>query len=198
MKNLALGAFLVLCAALIIAIIPTEAEAKIYEDTVRLHILAASDNEEDQALKYEVRDALLLEYGGKLSEAESPAEAEERARLLLPEIEDFVNSFIKERGFSYLAEVTLGVEWYDTRYYGEFTMPMGYYTSLRVIIGEGDGKNWWCVMYPPLCTELATEKAPKDDALIDYSKEEVSLIKSNKYNVKFKSLEIMSSIFRKK
>jgi len=198
MKNLKTSALALLIATLIAAVLPTDAEAKIYEDTLRLHILAASNREEDQALKYEIRDELLKKYGEIFAKSNSHNETKELANELLPEIESSVNEWIDERGFDYSATVTLTEEWYDTRVYESFTMPAGTYTSLRVIIGGGDGKNWWCVMYPPLCTELATESAPKDDALIDYSKEELFLIKSGKYNIKFKTLEIISSTFRKK
>ena len=93
--------------------------------------------------------------------------------------------------------IKLGEEWYETRDYDGFSLPCGYYTSLRILIGEGEGKNWWCVMYPPLCTELASESAPADDGLIDYTKEEMILISSGKYNIKFKILEDLSRVFAK-
>ena len=69
--------------------------------------------------------------------------------------------------------------------------------SLRIIIGEGAGQNWWCVMYPPLCMEMASESAPPDDGVIDYSKEEIELITAGKYQVKFKILEELSRTFAK-
>lgn len=197
MKNLISGTFALLIATLFIALFPTEADAAIYEDTVRLHILAASDSDEDQALKYAIRDKLLEKYGELFSQSESREGAEELARALLPKIEADVREWINEGGFDYSPEVTLTEEWYDTRVYESFTLPQGYYCSLRVIIGEGCGKNWWCVMYPPLCTELATGISTADEA-IDYTKEELSLIKSSKYNIKFKTLEIFSEAFRKK
>ena len=89
-------------------------------------------------------------------------------------------------------------EWYDTRVYEGFALPEGIYSSLRVIIGDGAGKNWWCVMYPPLCTSLAVEKAPSDDGIINYTKEELSLIEGKGYNIKFKGLELLSKLFSKK
>lgn len=198
MKRLKVGTVSLLLAAFFAAIFPTEKDAEIYDDTVRLHILAASDSESDQKLKYEIRDELLENYGERLADCSTAEEAEITAKGLLTEIEESVNGWIRERGFDYSAKVSLGKEWYDTRKYEGFTMPSGVYTSLRVVIDEGKGQNWWCVMYPPLCTELATENAPRDDALIDYTKEEIRLISSGKYNVKFKTLEIISSTFRKK
>ena len=198
MKRLRLAAVSLLLAAIFAAIFPTEKDAEIYEDTVRLHILAASDSATDQQLKYEIRDELLKNYGERLSDCKTAEEAESTAEGLLGEIEESVNGWIAERGFDYTATVSLGKEWYDTRKYADYTMPSGIYTSLCVVIDEGRGQNWWCVMYPPLCTELATENAPRDDGLIDYTKEEIRLISSGEYNVKFKTLEIISSTFRKK
>ncbi len=198
MKNLKLGAAMLLCAVLLIAAVPTEAEAEIYEDTLRLHILAASDSKEDQALKYEIRDEILRKYGSILSEADSPEGAAMLAEELLSKIEKDTAMWLSERGYAYPVSATLTEEWYDTREYEDFTLPAGYYKSLRIIIDGGEGKNWWCVMYPPLCMNLATESAPADDGIIDYTKEEVTLIKSGKYNVKFKILEVAAKAFRKK
>ena len=197
MKTTVYYALVMLMATMMLALFPTDAEAKIYEDTVRLHILANSDSGEDQALKLEIRDRILLKYGEILSEADSLDEAKATTENLLSQIETDAEKWIKELGYSYTARATLTTEWYETREYDSFTLPCGYYSSLRIIIGEGDGKNWWCVMYPPLCMEIATEAAPADDGLIDYSKEELTLIKSGKYNVKFKILEDLSRVFAK-
>lgn len=197
MKTTVYYALVMLMATMMLALVPTDAEAKIYEDTVRLHILANSDSGEDQALKLEIRDRILLKYGEILSEADSLDEAKATTENLLSQIETNAEKWIKELGYSYTARATLTNEWYETREYDSFTLPCGYYSSLRIIIGEGEGKNWWCVMYPPLCMEIATEAAPADDGLIDYSKEELTLIKSGKYNVKFKILEDLSRVFAK-
>ena len=197
MKNLLLSTMLILTSVLIASIIPTEAEAKIYEDTIRLHILANSDTEADQALKLCIRDKLLTKYGQILSATETRDEALDEARALLPEISADVEAWIRELGYSYSVTATISEEWYDTRNYGEISLPSGVYTSLRIIIGSGAGQNWWCVMYPPLCLDMATESAPADDGLINYSKEEITLIKTKKYNVKFKILELAASAFTK-
>ncbi|MBQ7332792.1 MAG: stage II sporulation protein R [Clostridia bacterium] len=196
MKKLILPVFAILLSTLIMASLPTEAEAAIYEDTVRLHILAASDSDEDQKLKLELRDELLLKYGNELKSAENINAAKIKIEALLPEIKDFIEEKIRERGYSYTASVALSEEWYDTREYESFTLPSGTYTSLRIIIDEGKGKNWWCVMFPPLCLDIATENAPKDDGIIDYTKEEINLISNKKYKIKFKVLELLSGTFR--
>lgn len=195
MKSLSLFAAVLLIATLLVAVLPTEAEAKIYEDTLRLHILAASDSEADQALKICLRDKILEKYGSILAEAESRGEAEVLVGELLSDIEANAQRWVRDWGYSYSVKATLTEEWYDTRVYEDFTLPAGVYTSLRVIIGSGEGKNWWCVMYPPLCIDIATENAPGDDALIDYTDAETNLITGDGYNIKFKLLEIISAIF---
>ena len=195
MKNLISACVMLMIAVMLAAVMPTEAEAKIYEDTLRLHILAPSDSSEDQALKLRIRDRVLNEYGERLGMCDNIAEAEAKADGMLSEIEKSVCRWIAEDGYSYSASVTLSKEWYDTREYEGFTLPRGVYTSLRIIIGEGEGKNWWCIMYPPLCLDVATEGSPDDDGLIDYTSDEKRLIVSGKYNVKFKLLEIFSDAF---
>ena len=197
MKSIPQFAFAMLIATLMLAAFPTDAEADIYEDTIRLHILAESDSTEDQELKIAVRDRLLVKYGELLRAGGSFEEAKRVASELLPEIEKSAEEWIRELGFDYGVTATLTEEWYETREYESFSLPAGYYTSLRVIIGEGAGKNWWCVMYPPLCMELASEDAPRDDGVIDYTNEEITLITSGKYNVKFKILEELSRVFAK-
>ena len=186
MKKLITPIMMILIATLFIAAIPTEAECAIYEDTVRLHILANSDSDEDQLLKIKLRDEILNVYGKELSSYKSVSDAKENLLKKSNEIEAFADKKIRDFGYNYKTQVTLSEEWYDTRVYENFTLPCGYYTSLRVIIGNGEGKNWWCVMFPPLCLD-ASVTAPQ------YTAEEESLI-SNKYVIKFKILELISEI----
>ena len=188
MKKIFAPTLLLLLCTLFIAIIPTEAEGAIYEDTVRLHILANSDSEEDQTVKLKLRDAVLTKYGKTLSLFESAENAEAELSLLLPEIKDYSDGVLENLGYDGETSVTLTEEWYDTREYEGFTLPCGYYKSLRIIIGEGEGKNWWCVMFPPLCLDVATSESK-------YTPNEELLI-TKKYNVKFKILELVSEIAR--
>lgn len=198
MKNIVLGASVILIALLCSSFIPTDAEARIYDDTLRLHILAASDSKEDQELKLLIRDRLLSEYGERLRSTGGVDGAIELAEAHLSEIESSVEEWIRDEGYSYGATVTLKEEWYDTREYDGFSLPRGVYTSLCVEIDGGEGKNWWCVMYPPLCLAAASEPMPKDDCVIDYTREEYKLIEGGKYNIKFKLLELFSEAFYKK
>lgn len=187
---------MILALVLVITVIPTDKEGAIYEDTIRLHILANSDSKSDQELKLKIRDRLLGKYGTALSGAVSKDDAESLISSLSSDIERDIEEWIRECGEEYDAKISLGTEWYERRSYDGFTLPEGYYTSLIVSIGEGDGQNWWCVMYPPLCLGIATEDAPADDALLGYTDEQITLIEGKKYTVKFKLLEIMSRTFK--
>ena len=188
---------LLLAVTLVIAVIPTEMDVAIYEDTIRLHILANSDSEQDQALKYEIRDMLLEKYASRLGASASIEEAKSATSLLCSDMERDVEEWMAERGYDYECNVSLGVEWYETREYDDFILPKGYYTSLKVMLGEAEGKNWWCVMYPPLCLDVATEQAPRRSCSEGYTKEEKRLITKDGYNVKFKVLELLSDAFSK-
>ena len=187
MKNPIFSCILILLSLVIIAALPTENDLEIYSDTLRLHILAASDTAEDQNLKLALRDGILSEYGERLSDFESVEGAKSELPLLLSDIESYSQSFIEARGFDYPVKATISEEWYETRDYGEFSLPCGYYSSLRVIIGEGEGENWWCVLYPPLCLDMSKSNL--------YSESEEALI-MGKYKLKFKILELASELCR--
>ena len=184
MKNTVLPVICILLAVIIVAAMPTEADAAVYTDTVRLHILAPSDSAEDQALKLEVRDAVLAHFGKELggTRAEALAVLEDR----LDEIEALAAQIAEQHGYSAKAE--LCEEWYDTREYRDFTLPCGTYASLKITLGEGEGQNWWCVMYPPLCLDIATE---------DVNAEQVAdslFVSPSGYGVRFKLLEVASML----
>lgn len=191
MKKILLPLFMLLVSTLLIAVIPTEADAAIYDDTIRLHILAPSDSSEDQALKLSIRDKLLEKYSESLGGAADILYAKEKVLTSLAEIERDCNRWIAEAGYSYKATAQLCEEWYNTREYKDFSLPQGYYTSLKITIGEGEGANWWCVMYPPMCLDIATEAAGAE-----YSEEEYRLISPSGYRIKFKTLELFSELTR--
>ncbi len=183
-----------LLITLVIAVIPTEMDGAIYGDTLRLHILANSNSKEDQQLKLVIRDKLLEKYGRELSSARDIEDAEAMISTLGERVCRDVDGWIKDEGFNYSSNIVIGTEWYDTREYEDFTLPSGYYTSLRVMLGDAEGKNWWCVMYPPLCLDIATES--QKDKIPGYTKAESTLISEGKYSVKFKILELISEAAR--
>ena len=130
---------------------------EVQSEVLRLHIPANSDSEEDQRIKLELRDHLLERYGAELSDSGSLSEAERRVEELLPEIEDDCRRFLKERGFEYGARAELAEMYFTTREYDEVTLPAGTYKAIRVTLGRGEGQNWWCVMFPPLCLPAVTD-----------------------------------------
>ena len=195
MKKMLLPSLICLLVILVFAVVPTEAEGKIYDDTLRLHILALSDSDKDQEIKLIIRDRVLEKYAQELKGADNIEDALKSTSLLLEDIKFDVDLWLSEFYDDVSSEVYLTEEWYDTREYENFTLPKGYYRSLKIVIGDGNGKNWWCVMYPPLCLDIATEDAERDDGIVDYTKEEISLISGRGYNVKFKLLEFISDIF---
>ena len=190
MRNAILPVICILLCTLCLIFIPTEAEASIYDDTVRLHILAPSDSADDQNLKLKVRDMILERYGKLLGQAESSSDAIRRTAAALPFIEEDCERLILDTGYTYSVKAELTEEWFNTREYGSFSLPSGYYSSLTVTIGEGEGQNWWCVMYPPLCLDAALA-----DTGTPYSDSELTLITSGGYRVKFKLLEVAAAVF---
>ena len=190
MKHIVFAALCLLCATLLLAALPTEAEARIYDDTLRLHVLAASDSDEDQSIKLMVRDRLLEVYGERLREASTLEEAAATVEALLPTVQEDVNAWLAAWGVPYGATVTLSREAYGTRFYDGFALPRGEYLSLRVLLHEGEGKNWWCVMYPPMCLTLSEG----EERVQGYTDEQWRLIDGGGRTVKFKLLELLSDL----
>ena len=175
------------------AVIPTKAECEIYDSCVRLHILANSDSEKDQSLKLKVRDKMLEKISSY--ELKSKGEALSKIEDDKDELIEIAKEVIKENGEEYDVDLEIGVEKYPTRYYEDFSLPAGKYTSVIVKIGEAEGENWWCVLYPPLCTSAAI-KADKDVCIdVGLTKDQYNLItqSSGKYKVKFKILEVAAN-----
>ena len=160
------------------------------DKVVRLHVLANSDSEEDQALKLRVRDAVLEQATAILEQSADRREAESRLRGQLLELERIAAKEIAEEGYDYPVTVNLENTDFPTKEYDGFTLPAGEYLALRVIIGEGKGQNWWCVVFPPLCT-AASADVPASALAAGFSEEEVRLIteESQGYVLKFKAVE---------
>ena len=171
---------------------------EIRESVVRLHILADSDSEIDQQVKLKVRDALLKKNTELLSSKVTPQNAEEYFKNSKDELEKCANRVLKENGFDYTAKITLGKEYYTTRTYEDLTFPAGTYTSVKVVLGSGEGKNWWCVMFPPLCVPAA-DGLEINETTADYLTQSGEKIVNGgeKYIVKFKFLEIYEELRNK-
>ena len=192
MKKATAFVLCLLASALLLACLPIRGEESIYSSVVRLHVLAASDTARDQADKLAVRDQVLAEYGDLLSRASS---AEEAAALLeerLSEIGALSREVLKERGSDATVSVRLEKERFARREYGAMTVPGGTYLSLRIAIGEGEGQNWWCVLYPPLCTEAAMGEYTSADGYFTPAEEEL-IVGDTVIRLRF--LEILEAIF---
>lgn len=124
-------------------------------NVVRLHVIANSDSLKDQEVKLKVRDALLKKNNAMLSGEVNKDNALQYFKSSQNELLKTANETLRANNCSYNADIVLGTEYYTTRQYGDLTFPAGEYMSLRVVLGEGKGKNWWCVMFPPLCIPVA-------------------------------------------
>ena len=157
---------------------------KIRGDVLRLHVIANSDSEEDQSLKLKVRDRILSETGDLFLTSTSYEEAVELTNKILPQIIDATEDEIRANGFDYTVQAKLDYTDFDTRHYDGYTLPAGEYFALNVTIGEGQGRNWWCVMFPSICLSPSLNL---DDKL---SEDEIDVIKGyDNYKVKFKLVE---------
>lgn len=160
---------------------------EIRENVLRLHVIANSDSEDDQKLKLKVRDAV-LSAGSSLFDGTTDTEtAVTKAREETDYLTDTAQNVIDESGFDYDVKIEVGKSRFPTREYDNITLPAGEYTAVRVILGKGEGHNWWCVMFPPLCLPAAENKAELSDVLSDSA---VAFAESGKkYEVKFKIIE---------
>lgn len=175
-----------------------QTQDELAEKVVRLHVLANSDSAEDQALKLQVRDAVLSRAEYLLDPAADRKEAEGILRGQLLEFEAVAQETIRAAGYDYPVSVELSNTEFPTKRYAGFTLPAGEYLALRVLIGEAEGQNWWCVVYPPLCAAASTD-VPVTALAAGFSEEELSLIteESPKYELKFKTVELWEALRQK-
>ena len=169
-------------------------QAALADKVVRLHVLANSDTQEDQALKLAVRDAVLAAADGVVPPGAELEEAEQALTQALPAIADAGARVVGEKGYSYPVTASLEHDvWFPTKEYTDFAFPAGEYTALRVTIGEGGGRNWWCVVFPPLCLGSVTENTAETALEGGLEDREVSLItgEDEGYVVKFKAMELL-------
>ncbi|AKA71069.1 stage II sporulation protein R [Clostridium scatologenes] len=171
---------------------------------IRFHVIANSDSKSDQALKLKVRDKVLEYMQPKLKNSKSIDESREMIRKSNSEIITIAEDVIKKNGYNYAVKTTLSNENFPIKTYGNITLPQGKYEAYRIIIGDGEGQNWWCVMFPPLCFvditkgEVSYKETEKDMKKV-LSPEEYKMIDNqisnsgnkNSIKVKFKILELL-------
>ena len=166
---------------------------KLKNELVRLHVVAASDSEEDQAIKLQVRDAVLESLQEGLADVTDIEAAKAYIQSQLPKLESAANEVLAAAGCGDVATVSLQVEEFAARVYDTFSLPAGLYDSLRVTIGEGEGKNWWCVTFPTLCMPATTEGFEAVAAGAGFS-EELTGSLTGEYEVRFYLLDLLGQL----
>jgi len=197
------AAFLI--AVIIMSVIFVKSlDNKVSEDNwskklVRFHVIANSDSSEDQELKLKVRDAVLVDLVPFLEGVKTKEQSEKVIRNNLENIRKLAEKIVKEEGKEYKVRVEYGVFSFSTRYYGALTVPAGNYTALKIVLGEGKGKNWWCVVFPPLCIVDAkhgfTDEKTAEEIMKYILEEDKGKLDKNK--IKFKVAELFEKYYSK-
>lgn len=173
----------------------------IAEEILRLHVVANSDSEEDQALKMEVKESIVTYLRGIMGDAKSVEEARLEIQKRLPEIEDLAREKMKMEGYDYKADAVLGKCYFPVKEYGDMTFPAGEYEALKVNLGKSAGKNWWCVMYPTLCfvdsTYQIVPETSKEKLKENLTEEEYNSLLDGGDNVQYSSriIEWIQNVF---
>lgn len=194
-KYIGIGAILLLVVLAGIRYVGAyQLQRQLAEKVLRFHVLANSDSKEDQSLKLSVRDAIGGYMKEQMGQMTSKQECEAFVSRELPEIERVAEQVVKEAGYSYEVHVKLTKCEFPIKTYGAYTFPAGEYDALRVTIGEGTGKNWWCVMYPNMCFvnsmyEVVDENSKEAlRAVLDEAEYE-AVLGSGEYEIRWRILE---------
>ncbi|MFA9398863.1 MAG: stage II sporulation protein R [Clostridiaceae bacterium] len=214
MKKFTLFVFVII---IIVALLPRMANAqdeKVQEDIaskiIRFHVIANSDSVEDQALKIKIKDEVLRYIAPKLENSKDI----EESRIILNKYDDDIKAIgeniISENGYSFKINTELSNENFPVKSYGDIILPQGKYEAYRIIIGDGKGQNWWCVMFPPLCFVDITKgeesiSKTKEEMKNVLTKEEYEIVNNNdamgkenhKVIVKFKIVELIKEKINK-
>ena len=162
------------------------------ENLLRLHVVGASDSEADQAVKLQVRDAVLASLEEGLKDMTDPQAAYDYVARMLPQVEQAANRVLAAAGFSDTVQVSLTEEAFPTREYDTFSLPAGVYKALRVVIGAGEGKNWWCVVFPQMC--MAPEGELAQTANMAGIDGELTKALEGEYEIRFWLLEKLGEL----
>lgn len=156
---------------------------------LRLHIIANSDSDYDQNVKLKVRDEVLKLSGDMFADCKTLEDAKNVSQNNIDLIQSIANNTLSSLGCSEAATVAVAKEYFSTRIYDDFTLPAGIYDSIKIVIGNGEGHNWWCVMFPQVCLSGCTK-----DLEDDLTDEEIKMIHSKDYILKFKAVEIYEKL----
>lgn len=166
-------------------------------NVLRLHILANSDSDDDQQLKLCVRDALLENADEVFGNCDTLDNAVENAENALGKAEEIAENVVREKGYDYEVSAEIDDMFFTERHYGEITMPQGMYKALRIKIGEANGHNWWCVMYPPLCLPMADKVVDSEEVKEEFfTDDEIEIMeKPKKFRVRFMLWDKLKACF---
>ncbi|MGN0528602.1 MAG: stage II sporulation protein R [Eubacterium sp.] len=161
----------------------------------RLHILANSDSEADQSLKMKIKDKIISFSSGLYNNCENVQDAIKVSQDNVYNFKQTAQKVIAFYGYDYDTKVYVTKDYFPTRKYDNFTLPAGEYDCLKIIIGEGKGHNWWCVMFPEVCVSAYSEESDRFEGYL--TEEEIKMIQSKGYAVRFKAVEIYEKIKNK-
>ena len=202
-KKILICAFVILAVALFAGLFPVHGEEEIYDTVVRLHVLANSDSEADQELKLKVRDRVIELVSPTVEECKTQTEAIAAIGGIMDSLEAAAEEVVAEEGYDYDVSILMGEEYYPTRTYESCAFPEGKYVSLRVCIGDAEGQNWWCCLFPPLCLSATSEGDDEDNeeafVSVGLTSDQYKLITESeqpKYKVRFKILEVIQKFFQ--
>jgi stage II sporulation protein R len=164
--------------------------AGIRKEILRLHVIACSDDAADQEAKLLVRDAILAAGADIFDGSVTAAQAQESITPRVAALEDVAKNALRKQGLNYNVTITVQPDYFNTRSYEDVTLPAGRYNAVRVLLGEAKGKNWWCVMFPPLCLPAAAKKnTVRMDALLTQG--QLRIVNANpQFEIRFKIVEI--------
>ena len=194
-KKWELALLLGLCAAMLWGAWSMQRQDALAQKMIRLHVIANSDSDADQALKLEVRDKVLDFTTTVLQRSADMEDAQVRLREELTRIETIAQREIAAQGYDYPVTAQLASAEFPLKEYDGFSLPAGEYMALRLVIGEGEGRNWWCVVYPPLCTAAAADM-PQTAIQAGLTDDDVSLITGEDagYVLRFRSVELWEQL----
>lgn len=181
---------LLICSAMFLLTAFVAADEAVADDSlIRFHVIANSDTIYDQSIKLKVRDAVIEEVNHILNAAKNEKEAERLLETHSKEILETANNILLKGNCGYTATAKLGTSIFPTKTYGNITLPAGKYNAYKIILGEGKGKNWWCVLYPPLCfvdinDDTAVAVTHKTERTVET---DIFAVNGNLYQIKFKS-----------
>ena len=188
-----------LWVTLLIGCCASAGRSALAEQVLRLHVVSNSDDKGDQAVKLKVRDAVLAQAQPALQGVTDSMAAEQALMPMLAELERTAAEVLAAEGYDDRVSVSISDQWFPTKEYDSFSLPAGQYRALRVVIGAGEGQNWWCVVFPPLCFAAVTEEVAAAAVQAGLSEDQVALItgQDGGYVLKFKVIEWWEELLAK-